>query len=195
MNVLVVQGSPRKKGNSATLAATLADTLAENGGQVTTCFLNDLNYKGCQACEACKTGSDTCVIQDDLAPVLADFQLADVVILATPVYWAEVSAQMKGMIDRLYSFLTPNFMSARKKHRLPPGKQLVFIQTQGAPEEDLYDDIFERYNSFFKQIGFFKRAYLLRCCGVSEAADVSYRPESIAQARLIARQICTDRSR
>lgn len=191
MRIVAILGSPRKNGNSTTLATIIADDLVNKGGTVVTHCLNDLSYRGCQACGACKSTSEKCVLEDDLAPVLEDVRHADVLILATPVYWGEVTAQMKGFIDRIYSFLTPDFMTEPIKHRLTAGKSLVFIQAQGAQEEQLFSDIFPRYNSFFTQLNLFEKSFLLRACGVNDRKDTASRNDLLDRAKEIAVQLTT----
>lgn len=170
MKAVALLASPRKKGNSNGLAESLTSILAENGYAITPYYLNDLNYRGCQACNGCKTRSEVCVLLDDLRPVLADVKEADVVIMASPVYWGDVSAQLKAFIDRAYSYLTPEFVTGPVRHRLPEGKKLVFILSQAA-DEALYSDIFSRYTSIFDQIGLFEESYLIRGCELSERSD------------------------
>ncbi|THB78985.1 MAG: flavodoxin family protein [Desulfobulbaceae bacterium] len=189
MNVVVINGSPRKNGNSASLADTLASTLQDKGAEVTSHFLNSLSYRGCQACQACKITSKKCILRDDLAVVLDDFYHADIAVLATPVYWGEVSSQMKGFIDRLYSFLTPDFMTAERKHRLPGGKKLVFIQTQGAADDSMYRDIFERYNGFFEKIEMFEAVYFMQGSGLSQQSELDTRPDLYDKLATIAAQL------
>ena len=187
MKIIVLLGSPRKKSDSSSLAAAVAAPFGNKGHEIITHRLNDLRIRGCQACRTCKTTRESCILKDDLARVLEDIVHGDVIIMATPVYWGEVSAQMKLLIDRLYSFLTPNFMNAPIKHRLPAGKQLVFIQTQGAVEQELYGDIFPRYNTFFEKIGFFEKSYLIRCCGLNEQTPLETFPELMKEAAATAR--------
>ena len=115
MNVVAVLGSPRPNGNSSTLANRMLSAAAERGANTVCYELNSLDFKGCQACYACKQGSESCVLTDDLAVVLDAVQAVDVVIMASPVYCTDVSAQLKGFIDRLFSFLVPDYMSKLKK--------------------------------------------------------------------------------
>jgi multimeric flavodoxin WrbA len=182
---VAILGSPRKHGNSTALASLITDRLTVAGSEVRTHHLNTLSYKGCQACGACKLRSEICVLDDDLRQVLADFSRADIVILATPVYWGEVSAQLKGFIDRIYSFLTPDFMTSTKKHRLAGAKKLVFIQTQGADSEEFFGDIFPRYNGFFSQLQLFAEATLIRGCGLNTPDAALLRPDLIQQAEAV----------
>ena len=188
MRVVSLLGSPRKQGNSAQLARVITSVLEKKGYVIDEYYLNGLEIRGCQACGACKGTSERCVVDDDLAPVLEAVIQTDILILATPVYWGDISAQLKLFIDRTYSYLTPGFMSAAIKHRLPKGKKLVFIQTQGAGE-DLYDEIFDRYNSFFEVLEFFDESILLRGCGLNERGAVESKEELLKRARTIAEKL------
>lgn len=185
MKAAAILASPRKKGNSTGLAERLTATLADGGCSITTYHLNDLSYRGCQACGGCKTRAEYCVLLDDLTPVLKGVTEADIVILASPVYWGEVNAQMKGFLDRTYSFLTPEFITGPVRHRLPKGKKLAFILTQGA-DAAMYDDIFPRYNTFFQQLGLFEQTYLLRGCELSDREDYQEREDLLDQVEEIA---------
>ena len=189
MKVVSLLGSPRRNGNSTQLAETVASVFEEKGNQVQRFFLNEIEFKGCQACRACKGKSEICIVDDDLAPVLEAVKEADVIIMATPVYWGDVSAQLKTFIDRTYSYLTPNFMTEEVKHRLPQGKKLVFIQSQGAPPE-IYNDVFDRYNSFFKALDYFAETHMLRGCEMNELGALKNREDLVNGALEIAAKIC-----
>jgi multimeric flavodoxin WrbA len=176
MKVLSICGSPRKKSCSAALAGELCTALAARGAQLETVRLAELDYHGCIACMACKRTHEQCVVQDDLTDVLAAVRACDVLILSTPVYFGEVTAQLKGFIDRTFSFLVPDFYDNPVKSRLAPGKKLVFVQTQGHPDPGVFGDIFPRYECFMKWYGF-DSLQLLRVCGTEEPAEVVQRAE------------------
>lgn len=185
MKVLCLLGSPRRKGNSATLADRFLATAQQCGATTETIFLNSLNNRGCQACYACKTRSEACVIQDDLAPVLAAVHQADLLVLATPVYYGDITAQLKGFIDRTYSYLTPDYLATADPCRLPAGKKLLMIQTQGHPDPTLFGDIFPRYETFLKWYGF-SDLRLLRACGVGSGGAITVTPDQLAEADKLA---------
>ena len=98
MQIVAILGSPRK-GNSSAIAGRFLTTAEGLGARTRSFTLNGLSYRGCQACFACKTGADHCVINDDLAPVLDAIRDADVVVLATPVYFGDVTGQFKSDDD------------------------------------------------------------------------------------------------
>ena len=97
--VLIVSSSPRKGGNSETLAASFAKGAQEAGNQVETVYLREKNYGFCRGCLAClKMGH--CVIPDDAVEIAAKMHDADVIVFATPIYYYSVSGQLKTMLDR-----------------------------------------------------------------------------------------------
>jgi multimeric flavodoxin WrbA len=101
---MIVVGSPRKKGNSATLAKQVASGAKSAGAMVETFFLHDLNIKPCSACDACrKQRHIDCVIQDDMQVLYPKMRSADAIVIASPIYWFTVSAQTKLFIDRWYA--------------------------------------------------------------------------------------------
>lgn len=98
-NVLIISSSPRKGGNSETLAASFAKGAEEAGRKVETVYLREKNYSFCKGCLAClKLGH--CVIDDDAVEIAARMHDADVLVFATPVYYYSVSGQLKTMLDR-----------------------------------------------------------------------------------------------
>ena len=97
--VLILSSSPRKGGNSETLAAAFAKGAREAGNQVETVYLREKQYGFCKGCFAClKLGH--CVIKDDAVEIAAKMHDADVLVFATPVYYYCVSGQLKTMLDR-----------------------------------------------------------------------------------------------
>lgn len=98
-NVLIISSSPRKGGNSDTLCDRFMQGAEEAGNRVDKIRLAELTIDYCSACYACKKLGH-CVKQDDMEQVIAKMQNADVIVLATPVYFYTMCAQMKTMIDR-----------------------------------------------------------------------------------------------
>lgn len=100
MKVLVINGSPRAKGNSDLLCDEFIRGAEEAGNQVEKISLREKEIFPCKACYACfRTGS--CVQKDDMPGILEKAEKADVLLLATPTYFLTMSGQMKVMIDRL----------------------------------------------------------------------------------------------
>lgn len=100
MKILVINGSPRAKGNSDLLCDEFIRGAEEAGNQVEKISLREKEISPCRACYACfRTGS--CVQQDDMADLLQKAEEADMLVLASPTYFLTMSGQMKVMIDRL----------------------------------------------------------------------------------------------
>lgn len=97
--VLILSGSPRKGGNSDLLCDEFAKGAVEAGHQVEKIRVAEKNIGYCRACYACRE-SGKCVIHDDMAEVLQKMIDADVLVLASPVYFYSVDAQLKAVIDR-----------------------------------------------------------------------------------------------
>ena len=169
MKIVSLLGSPRTKGNSSTIAHHVLKTAATLGVETNTFELNRLTYRGCQGCYACKTKLDHCILNDGLTEVLAAVQAADVVLLASPVYYGEISSQLKGFMDRTFSYLVPDYRTNPQPSRLGP-KKLIFVLTQGHPDETLFGDIFPRYEGFLKWMGF-NEARLIRACGIGPGTN------------------------
>ena len=188
MKVVCVMGSPRPKGNSAALARLFCRAAEKRGSAVQTFVLNQLTYRGCQACMACKTKLDRCVLEDDLSQVLDAVRKSDVLVMASPVFFGEVSSQLKGFIDRTFSYLLPDFATNPNPSRLAVGKKLVFIQTQAEPDERQFGDIFPRYDAFFRWYGF-KDNHLIRCAGVSDKGEAEARRDVLDRIEEVARKV------
>ena len=97
--VLILSGSPRKNGNSDILCDEFARGAAEAGNHVEKIRVSEKNIGFCRACYACR-GTGVCAIRDDMAEVLRKMIDADVLVLASPVYFYSIDAQLKALIDR-----------------------------------------------------------------------------------------------
>lgn len=176
MKIVTLLGSPRPKGNSTAIARHFCEAAEKLGADVKSFSLNKLKYRGCQACMTCKTKLEKCILKDDLAQVLDAIRETDILVLAAPVYYGDVSSQLKAFIDRTFSYLVPDFITSSNPSRLAPGKKLVFILAQGDPDENRFNDIYPRYEDFFKWYGFDDNN-LIRACGVYDKGDAESRQD------------------
>lgn len=101
-NILIISSSPRKSGNSQLLCEAFKKGAEAAGHQAELVRLADLQIGFCRACDACMKNGGSCILKDDMSILLDQFQKADVLVLATPVYFYGISAQMKAFIDRTY---------------------------------------------------------------------------------------------
>lgn len=98
-NVLVIASSLRKKGNSNTLAKAFLQGAKESGHDSELLYLSDYKINFCQGCLACQT-THQCVINDDVIKILEKIKKADVLAFASPLYFYEMSGQLKTLLDR-----------------------------------------------------------------------------------------------
>ena len=101
-----MSASPRKGGNSELLCYQFMLGAKEAGNQTEKIFLRDKNINYCIACDICKNNGGVCDQDDEMAEVLDKMIAADVIVMATPVYFYTMNAQMKTLIDRTYSRYT-----------------------------------------------------------------------------------------
>lgn len=97
--VLILSGSPRKNGNSDILCDEFMKGATSSGNTVEKIRIAEKNISYCRACYACLSNG-TCAIKDDMAEILQKMIDADVIVLASPVYFYSIDAQLKAVIDR-----------------------------------------------------------------------------------------------
>lgn len=105
MNVLAINGSPRKSWNTATLLNKALEGAASEGAATEIIHLYDHNYKGCISCFACKLKGGKsygkCAYQDGLTPILEKIAAADAVFLGSPIYLGNVTGEMRSLMERM----------------------------------------------------------------------------------------------
>lgn len=193
MKVTCLLGSPRVNGNSHTMAQKFCETLKEQGAEIKYFALNQLNFRGCQACDACKTTHNQCVLKDDLAAVFTVVKESDVIVLASPVYWGDVTAQLRAFIDRTYSYIISDYHEKINKERisrLKPGTKFVMILAQKCGEEK-FDDIYPKYNFLFKMFLGIKEMLLIRGCNIDKKTDALNNSELMDSIALAAKNYIT----
>lgn len=104
-NIVVITGSPRKNGNSFAMTDSFIKAAEAKGHTVTRFDAAMMNIGGCHACETCYSTGKACTFDDDfntIAPAILD---ADAVVFTMPVYWYSIPAQIKGVIDKIFSLV------------------------------------------------------------------------------------------
>lgn len=123
-NILILSSSPRRGGNSDTLCDEFMRGALENGHRVEKIFLRDYTIHPCNGCSVCSQYKKPCPQKDDAAEIIDKMLAADVIVMATPVYFYAMSAQMKILIDRCCGLYTEM-----------KDKEFYFLAT-GAEEDD-----------------------------------------------------------
>ncbi|MBE0526566.1 flavodoxin family protein [Candidatus Thorarchaeota archaeon] len=175
MRVIVLRGSPRRRGNSDTLADHFVKGLKnQTDVEIHDFILNDMKIRPCQGCESCMISHDhKCVIDDDMHQIYSVFADADVVVWATPMYWGYMTAQMKIALDRMEAL-------AMDPEKYWVGKHFVPILTYRHHYQSTVS-FFERVQDYFR----FKLTVLHFCTMDKEThADflVSSKPEMLEES-------------
>ena len=102
--IVVITGSPRKNGNSFAMTEAFIKAAEDKGHTVTRFDAAMKQVGGCHACETCFKTGKACSFDDDFNTIAPAILEADAVVFSTPVYWYSIPAQIKGVIDKMYSF-------------------------------------------------------------------------------------------
>lgn len=103
--IVVITGSPRKNGNSFAMTNAFIQAAEAKGHQVTRFDAAMQNVGGCHACETCFKTGKACSFDDDFNAIAPAILEADAIVFTMPVYWYSIPAQIKGIIDKLFSFV------------------------------------------------------------------------------------------
>ena len=131
MNILIINGSPRKKGLISQMLDIMREEAENRGDKVQTVYTNDLSIKPCIGCMACRTKLKCSMAEDDSQRVLKMIQNADAIIMGAPCYWGNIPGQMKLLFDRIvYGMMrdTPRFPEPLMK-----GKKCILLSTCTTP--------------------------------------------------------------
>lgn len=181
MKATILQGSPRKDGNTAALANSFKNGFVKSGGnEAAEYYLNGMNIRQCQGCLNCQKSLETlCVINDNMQKVYRDILESDILVFATPIYWWHVTGQMKLLIDRLQALLcwenTANFA----------GKTFVLILTYGVENAVGEKTVLMMFEDIAQWAGV--KLHVLRYC--SAASHVSECGEKLEEARLLGEKL------
>ena len=137
--IVIIDGGPRRNMNTSQLLQRFAEGAMLVGGDVEVKIfrLYNLDYKGCMSCMACKLkgrASNICRFRDALTPVLEEIAVADGLVLGSPIYFGEVTGQMRAFLERLsFPWLSYNDYSLTAPKRMP----VVLVETMnGTPERN-----------------------------------------------------------
>ena len=141
MNILVLNGSPRPNGNTAAMVSAFVEGAGENGHSITVVNVCQKKIAGCLACEYCHTkGQGKCIQQDEMQEVYPVLEEAEMIVLASPIYYHSVTGQLQCAINRIYALDKPKNL-----------KKAALILSSG--DDKVYDGaIFEYQNSFLNYL-------------------------------------------
>ena len=167
--IVILNGSPRKKGNTSGLVRAFAEGAEGAGNTVTEFFLDEMDIHGCKGCfGGGRDPASPCVQKDDMDKIYPAYREADVVVLATPLYYWTVSGQLKVAFDRLFAVAEcdPGYRNPKKECVL-----LMAAEGSGFAETVYwYDRVVCGY------LGWKDRGKVL-CDGVMKVGDIAGRDE------------------
>ncbi|MFC1957213.1 flavodoxin family protein [Chloroflexota bacterium] len=190
MKVLGITGSPRRGGNTDLLLAEVIKGAASKEAEVKTIILNDLKITPCQHCDACfKKGN--CKIQDDMQMVYRELEWADRIVLASPIQFMGVSAQMKAMIDRCQALWARKYVL-----KIPPlgdrrDRKGLFISVAGRKVANVFDGARVVVKSLFTILDVAYAGELL-FRDVDEKGAITKHPDALHQAFLAGQKLVED---
>lgn len=173
--IIVLNGSPRKNGNTSALVKAFRESAESAGHSVTEFWLGGMKINGCRGCCAGgKNPESPCVQKDDMEQIYPAYKEADVVVLASPLYYWTISGQLKCAFDRLFAVAEcdPNYTNPRKESAL-----LMAAEGNGF-EETVY-----WYDRLMGHIGWKDWGKVL-CGGVMAVGDIEGKPELEEARRL-----------
>lgn len=109
MNIVILNGSPRKNGNTEIMADAFLKGAEKSGNHVQKFNLGEMKVAPCLGCSYCFSHNGECVQKDDMKTILEAVDTADMLVFASPIYWFSVSGQLKCAIDRLYALGSKGF--------------------------------------------------------------------------------------
>ena len=187
MKVLGIAGSPRSGGNTDQLLAELMRGAASQGATVRTLFLSDLRITPCLHCDSCfKKGE--CKLGDDMQIVYRELESADRIVLASPIHFMGVTAQMKAMIDRCQSLWARKYIL-----KIPPlgdrrERKGFFIAVAGRKSANVFDGALLTVKSLFSVLDVtYAGELLLR--NIDEKGTITKHPEALERAFLAGQKL------
>ena len=155
MKCTVVFGSPRKKGNTASLLSVVADELVKNGAELKIFDVYEKNIAGCKVCLACQKDKIRayCAVRDDMTEIIDSVAESDLLIFASPIYEFHMPGPVKTSFDRMIYSFCKYYGDDPYGPALMQGKKLALITTCGYPVEkgcDLYEESMKRISKHCK---------------------------------------------
>lgn len=144
--------SPRKEGNTAWIVDKILEGAKEQGTETQSWYFSDLDIKPCRGCWSCHKGVRGCVINDDMQKLYCAIESADAIVLGSPIYMGQMSAQAKIFTDRLFALFSPRFSPYFTENAAK--KELVLVFSQGNPDSGLFQSYIDYTKHVFELLEF-----------------------------------------
>ena len=190
MKVLGIAGSPRRGGNTDLLLGEVMRGAASRGAEVKTIVLNDLKVTPCQHCDGCLEAG-RCKVEDEMQMVYRELEDADRIVLASPIHFMGITAQMKAMIDRCQALWVRKYVL-----KLPPlgnrrERKGLFISVGGRKIANLFEPALATVKTLFRILDITYAGELL-FPGVDEKGAIAKHLDALRQAFLVGQELVED---
>ena len=167
-HIIILNGSPRKNGNTSALVRAFTQGTEQAGHEVTEFFLDGMDLHGCKGCfGGGKDPASPCVQKDDMERIYPVYRQADIVVLASPLYYWTISGQLKIAFDRLFAVA-----ECDPDYRNPKKESVLLMAAEGYG----FDETVYWYDRLERHLGWHSLGKVL-CGGVMAAGDIDGRPE------------------
>ena len=180
MNVLGISGSPRRGGNTETLLAEVLHGAGSLGATVTTLRAADLDIAGCEHCDSCLT-TGKCKLSDDMQLVYSALSNADRIVLASPIHFMGVTAQLKALIDRCQALWARRFKLGQPPLGDTRERRGLFVSVGGKTADNVFAGAIATVKALFAVLGVHYDGQLT-LAGVDEKGAISAVPNALVQA-------------
>ena len=189
MKVLGILGSPCVSGNTADLLDAVLEGARDEGALVERFDLARMKIGGCTECRGCDAGAECVQAKDDMALIYERIRNVDAIVIASPIFFMGVTAQMKAMIDRCQCFWVERFVLKKRAYegkRRPKG---LFVSCAGGPRELVFEPAVHVVKAFFSAIDYEYSGEIL--LGHTDDPDMAPRKmAALENARVAGRALC-----
>jgi len=174
--IVILNGSPRAKGNTAGLIDAFAEGAEQAGHEIVRFDLQRMNIRPCRGClGGGRNPQSPCVQQDDMAKIYPHYETADVLVLASPMYYWSITAQLKAVIDRLFA------VTEKDPEYRTPKQHCVLLMAAEGDTPDNFEPVEYYYHALLRHLGW-ENLGEVYAGGVMQAGDIEGHP-ALAKAR------------
>ena len=184
MKVLGILGSPRKDGNTEILLDRALAGAKAGGAETEKVVLNELKFRPCQECGGCDATGE-CVIRDDMQGLYRKIEEADVLIVASPIFFGSLSAQTKAMIDRHQCRWVRKYVL---KQPAAGERSGLFLAAGATDREDFFANARSIVKNFFATVGVSYRGGLF-CPRIDKKGEINNHPELLEKAFILGEEL------
>jgi multimeric flavodoxin WrbA len=152
LKILGINASPHRDGNTAWIVNTILEGAKEQGAETVAYNFSDLDINPCRGCLACHKGNRGCAVQDGMQTLYEALEQADALVLGSPIYMGQMSAQAKIITDRLFAQISPRFSPHYKERTVK--KKLILSFNQGNPDPDMFKVYIDYTKHMFELLEF-----------------------------------------